>query len=71
MISPEMLEIYKIGVQYHLIHAVVLLVPIAIGTLSGKEFLNQSFIFFAVGIFLFSFPPCIGQIHFTLMQSAA
>lgn len=51
ILSPEMLEIYKIGIQYHLIHAVVLL---AIALL-GKEFLNKSFIFFAAGIFLFSF----------------
>jgi len=51
ILSPEMLEIYKIGVQYHLIHSVVLL-SIA---LSGKEYLQKAFIFFAVGIFLFSF----------------
>jgi uncharacterized membrane protein YgdD (TMEM256/DUF423 family) len=51
MISPEMLEIYKIGVQYHLIHAIVLLAI----ALSGKEFLKQSFIFFTSGILLFSF----------------
>ena len=51
ILSPEMLEIYKIGVQYHLIHTAVLLAI----ALSGKEFLKQSFIFFAVGIFLFSF----------------
>ena len=51
LISPEMLEIYKIGVQYHLIHAVVLLVI----ALSGKEFMKQSFVFFAAGILLFSF----------------
>ena len=51
MISPEMLEIYKIGVQYHLIHAVVLFAI----ALSGKEFMKQSFVFFAVGILLFSF----------------
>ena len=50
-ISPEMLEIYKIGIQYHLIHAVVLLAI----ALSGKEFLQKSFMFFTVGIFLFSF----------------
>ncbi|MFA6598290.1 MAG: DUF423 domain-containing protein [Ignavibacteriaceae bacterium] len=51
ILSPEMLEIYKIGVQYHLIHAVVLLAI----ALSGKEFLQKSFVFFAVGILLFSF----------------
>jgi len=51
MFSAEMLEIYKIGVQYHLVHAVVLLVL----ALSGKEFLQKSFAFIAVGVFLFSF----------------
>jgi len=51
ILSTEMLEIYKIGVHYHLIHSVVLL-AIAI---SGKEFLQKSFVFFAIGIFLFSF----------------
>ncbi len=51
ILSPEMLEIYKIGVQYHLIHSVVLLCI----ALSGKEFLQKSFVFFAVGISLFSF----------------
>ena len=51
ILSPEMLEIYKIGVQYHLIHAVVLLAI----ALSGKEFLQKAYIFFTIGIFLFSF----------------
>jgi len=51
MLSAEMLEIYKIGVQYHLVHAVVLLVI----ALSGKEFLQKSFVFIAAGILLFSF----------------
>lgn len=51
MLSPEMLEIYKIGIQYHLIHAVVLLAI----ALSGKEYLRKSFIFFTIGILLLSF----------------
>jgi len=51
MLSVEMLEIYKVGVQYHLVHAVVLLVL----ALSGKEYLQKPFSFIAIGILLFSF----------------
>jgi uncharacterized membrane protein YgdD (TMEM256/DUF423 family) len=49
--TPEMLEIYKTGVFYHLIHSVVLL---ALG-LSGQEKFNKSALFFSIGILLFSF----------------
>ena len=50
-LTPEMLEIYKTGVFYHLIHSVVLF---AIG-LSSLEKFNKSAIFFSIGILLFSF----------------
>jgi uncharacterized membrane protein YgdD (TMEM256/DUF423 family) len=50
-LSPEMLEIYKTGVFYHLIHSVVVL---ALG-LSGQEKFNKSAIFISLGILLFSF----------------
>jgi len=50
-LSPEMLEIYKTGVFYHLIHSVVVL---ALG-LSAKEKFNKSAILFLIGILLFSF----------------
>jgi uncharacterized membrane protein YgdD (TMEM256/DUF423 family) len=50
-LSPEMLEIFKTGVFYHLIHSVVVL---ALG-LSEKEKFNKSAIFFSIGILLFSF----------------
>jgi uncharacterized membrane protein YgdD (TMEM256/DUF423 family) len=49
--SPEMLEIYKTGVFYQLIHSVVVLV---LG-LSAREKFNKSAIFFSIGILLFSF----------------
>ena len=50
-LSPEMLEIFKTGVFYHLIHSVVLL---ALGLSAQKKF-NKSAIFFSIGILLFSF----------------
>jgi uncharacterized membrane protein YgdD (TMEM256/DUF423 family) len=50
-LSPEMLEIYKTGVFYHLMHSVVVLV---LG-LSSQEKFNKSAIFFSIGILLFSF----------------
>ena len=50
-LSAEMLEVFKTGVFYHLLHTVVIL---AIG-LSGRRVSNLSAIFFLLGIFLFSF----------------
>ncbi len=50
-LSPEMMEIYKTGVLYHLIHSVVIL---AIG-LADKSIYFKSGLFFATGILLFSF----------------
>jgi uncharacterized membrane protein YgdD (TMEM256/DUF423 family) len=50
-LTPEMLEIYKTGVFYHLIHSVVVL---ALG-LSAKEKFSKSALFFSIGILLFSF----------------
>lgn len=49
-LSEKMLETYKTGVLYHLIHSVVLLVL----ALSNYNFV-RSFIFITVGILLFSF----------------
>lgn len=50
-LSPQMLEVYKTGVQYHLIHSVVLL------SLSLNNFIKAGLpsIFFLLGIILFSF----------------
>ena len=50
-LSPEMMEIYKTGVLYHLIHSAVIL---AIG-LADKSAYFKPGIFFAAGIILFSF----------------
>ena len=50
-LSPEMLDIYKTGVLYHLIHSVVLLAL----SLSNFQKFNKSAIFFSIGILLFSF----------------
>jgi uncharacterized membrane protein YgdD (TMEM256/DUF423 family) len=51
IISPEMIEIYKTGVLYHLIHAVVLLAI----SLNSKFKLTLSFYLILTGIILFSF----------------
>ncbi len=50
-LTSEMLEIYKTGVFYHLIHSVVIL---GIG-LSGNEKFFKAAWFFLMGIILFSF----------------
>lgn len=49
-LPEKMLETYKTGVLYHLIHSVVLLVL----ALSSYKFM-RSFLFITVGILLFSF----------------
>lgn len=51
ILSPEMLEIYKTGVFYQLIHSVVLL---ALSFTNARSF-EISRWFFLSGIFLFSF----------------
>lgn len=50
-LSPELMETYKTGVLYHLIHAVVIL---AIGLLANPKFYKAA-LFFSLGILLFSF----------------
>jgi uncharacterized membrane protein YgdD (TMEM256/DUF423 family) len=51
MLSPQMLDVYKTGVLYHLIHSLVLL------ALSLNKLIKAKFpsIFFLLGIILFSF----------------
>jgi len=49
-LSPEMLEIYKTGILYHLIHSVVVLTI----ALTGKEKFFKAAYIFIVGIVLFS-----------------
>lgn len=51
ILSPELLETYKTGIFYHLIHSVVLLI-ISINT---KYNLSLSFYMLLAGIILFSF----------------
>jgi uncharacterized membrane protein YgdD (TMEM256/DUF423 family) len=50
-LSPDMMEIYKTGVLYHLIHSVVIL---GIG-FYGKDKFDRAAFFFFLGIILFSF----------------
>jgi uncharacterized membrane protein YgdD (TMEM256/DUF423 family) len=51
ILTPEMIETYKTGVLYHLVHSAVLL---AISVNNGKRF-HTSAIFLLAGIILFSF----------------
>lgn len=51
IISPEMLEIYKTGVFYHLVHAVIIT---AIGFYANPKFFKSA-LFLSIGIILFSF----------------
>ena len=57
-ISPDMMEVYKTGVLYHLIHSVVIL-GIGLSKIPKQEHWNQGLgkasIFFLAGIILFSF----------------
>lgn len=50
-LSPDMMEIYKTGVLYHLIHSAVIL---AIGLADKKIYLKPG-LFFIAGVILFSF----------------
>ncbi len=54
-LNPEMMEIYKTGIQYQLIHSVVMLSV----ALSGFQKILKSEVFFLTGILLFSFSLCI------------
>ena len=51
VIGPDLMDTYKTGVLYHLIHSVVIL---GIG-LSKNQVLGKAAIFFLAGIILFSF----------------
>jgi len=64
-LTPEMLEIYKTGVLYHLIHSIAIL---TIG-LYGNIKLYKSALFFSIGIVLFSFSMYIYSI--TLIKALA
>lgn len=51
VISPEMLEIFKTGIIYHLVHAVIIT---AIGFYANPKFFKSA-LFLSIGIILFSF----------------
>ncbi len=51
ILSPEMLDTYKTGVLYELVHAPVIL---AIGLIGNSRF-YKSAIFLSIGVILFSF----------------
>lgn len=51
ILTPELLEVFRTGVLYQLIHSVVIL---AIG-LSGRKEFNVAALFMSLGIILFSF----------------
>jgi uncharacterized membrane protein YgdD (TMEM256/DUF423 family) len=51
ILSPELMQVYKTGVYYHLVHAVAILAI----ALTGKPKYFISAFFFALGILLFSF----------------
>lgn len=61
-LTPEMIDVYKTGVLYQLIHSVVIL---AIG-LTGNEKFKVSALFFTVGIILFSFSLYLYSVTYTL-----
>ncbi len=50
-VNSDMIETYRTGVQYHLIHAVVLLVL----SINGTNKFFKAFWFILIGIILFSF----------------
>lgn len=51
ILTPELLETYKTGILYHLIHAAVLLAI----SLNSKYNISSPFYFIFIGIILFSF----------------
>lgn len=51
ILSPEMMEVYRTGVLYHLVHAVIIT---AIGFYSNPKFYKAA-LFLSIGIVLFSF----------------
>jgi len=51
ILSPEMMEVYRTGVLYHLLHAVIIT---AIGFYSNPKFYKAA-LFLSIGIVLFSF----------------
>ena len=52
--SPEDLAIFETGVRYHIIHALSIILIGILGFHVSTEILKTPFIFFTIGIFLFS-----------------
>ena len=63
-LTPEMIEIFKTGVLYQLIHSVVIL---AVGLAGINKFYKSAFIF-SIGIILFSFSLYIFLCFFTFLS---
>ena len=53
-LTPEMMQIYQIGVEYQFYHALGLLFAGIIGFQIGSKWVNRSAIFLGIGIILFS-----------------
>lgn len=51
-ISPERFEVYQTGVQYHLVHALAILLVVALAGRVGDRWIRVA-AFFAVGIAIF------------------
>lgn len=51
VLSPEMMEVYRTGVLYHLLHAVIIT---AIGFTANPKYFKAA-LFLSIGIILFSF----------------
>ncbi|MCC6865251.1 MAG: DUF423 domain-containing protein [Ignavibacteria bacterium] len=51
MLSPQMMDNYKTGVLYHLVHAIIIT---SIGFYSNSKYFKAA-LFFSIGIILFSF----------------
>lgn len=54
VLSPEMMQIYQIGVEYQFYHALGLLFTGVIGFQFESKWIKRSALFFGIGIVLFS-----------------
>ncbi len=54
VLSPEMMQVYQIGVEYQFYHALGLLFAGVIGFQFESKWINRSALFFGIGIVLFS-----------------
>jgi uncharacterized membrane protein YgdD (TMEM256/DUF423 family) len=61
-LTPEMMDVYKTGVQYQLIHSVVIL---TIGLLGDANY-KIAALFFTLGVILFSFSLYLYALTYTI-----